>query len=169
MDRLTAFVAIAHLRLRLERLSRNPDLLRKMILDMEKEKEKRPSLYIPRPVELAGMRARLMRASKLEKDVAATGQEYDDVMDGIDDAHKAIKGHVFDLRTVESGLRSQILGMLERSNGDPTDGESDGRQSSSGEQQQPPKPETQVIAESDVGKVTDVVKPEPAHSWGGQK
>lgn len=93
----------------------------------------KPSLYIPRPVELAGMRDRLKRSQLLSKDIAVTGKRYDEVLDGIDDAHKAIQGHVFDLQGVESGLRNQIMGMLERSNGDPTDGESDGRQSSSGD------------------------------------
>jgi hypothetical protein len=93
--------------------------------------DKRPPLTIPRPVELAGMRARLLRAQGQQKDIAATGKAYDDVMDGIDEAHKAIKGHVGDLRLVESSLRSTIESMVDRSNGAPPDGESDGRQSSS--------------------------------------
>jgi hypothetical protein len=127
VDRLTALIAIAHLKLRLEILTRYPDSLEAIIM------ADKPSLYIPRPLDLAGMRSRLMRSQQQGKDLAKTGKAYDDVMDGIDEAHAAIKGHVGDLTLLEGSLRNQIMSMLERSNGDPTDGESDGRQSSSGD------------------------------------
>lgn len=127
MDRLTHFVELAHLKLRVLFYARHPEILENILMD------KRPSLYIPRPVELAGMRSRLQRSQAQGKALAATGTAYDAVMDGIDEAHGAIKGHVGDLTLLEGSLRNQIMSMLERSNGDPTGGESDGRQSSSGD------------------------------------
>lgn len=126
MDRLTAFVCVAHLKLRLDLYCNHPELFRE-VTGMGKS-----PLYIPRPVELAGMRSRLLRARQQEKDVGKLGEDYDAVMDGIDEAKDAIAGHVGDLRGVESELRSTIMGMLERTNGAPIDGDSDGRRSSSG-------------------------------------
>lgn len=128
MDRLTEFVAVAHLKLRLDLYCKHPDLFRE-VTGMANEK-----LYIPAPIELAGMRSRLERAKLQEKAIAKTGLEYDAVQDGIDEAHAALKGHVGDLKGYEGELRRTIMGMLERSNGDPTDGGSDGRQSPSEEQ-----------------------------------
>jgi hypothetical protein len=155
MDRLTAFVAIAHIRLRLDLFCRHPALFLE-ITGMAKE-----PLYIPRPVEIAGMRSRLLRATQQQKDIAVTGKQYDAVMDGIDDAHKAIQAHVGDLKGVEGDLRSTILGMLERSNGGPTDGESDGRQSSS----EPTAKELGIV----VPEEKQAEQPaEPAASWGGK-
>jgi hypothetical protein len=129
MDRLTEFVAVAHLKLRLELYCKHQSLFRE-VTGMGKQ-----PLYIPRPIELAGMRSRLLRAQEQEKGIAATGKEYDAVQDGIDEAHAALKGHVGDLKGYEADLRGTILRMLERSNGNPTDGGSDGRQSSSEGQQ----------------------------------
>jgi hypothetical protein len=128
LDHLTAFVCVAHLKLRLDLYCKYPKLFHEVM-----RMDKRPPLYIPRPVELAGMRSRLQRSQQQARAIADTGKVYDEVMDGIDEAHKAIQGHVFDLRGIEGALRSQISGMLERSNGSPTDGESDGRQSPSGD------------------------------------
>lgn len=56
MDRVTALVAIAHMRLRLEMLARYPELLESIDMD------------IRRPMELAGLKGRLARAKKLETD-----------------------------------------------------------------------------------------------------
>lgn len=143
MDRLTAFVAISHLKLRLQYLSQHPELLEGIM-------DKRPPLTIPRPVELAGMRSRVMRAQQQQKSLAKTGEEYDAVMDGIDEAHAAITGHVGDLTGVMSQLRSTIEGMVEKSNGGPIDGESDGRQLPSdqggeGVESQSPQPEQLTV------------------------
>jgi hypothetical protein len=127
--------------------------------------DKRPPLTIPRPVELAGMRSRMLRAKQLQKDVAKTGEDYDAVLDGIDEAHRAIKSHVGDLKVVEWSLRDTIEGMIDRSNGGPSDGESDGRQSpsdhdekgSSGEGK-PEPPAAEVSVEShEVGEVKEAV------------
>jgi len=126
VDELVFLVASAHLKLRLEYFRRHPELWRS---DMEK----RPPLTIPRPLEIAGMRSRLLRAQAQKKAIDKTGEDYDAVMDGIDEAHAAIKGHVTDLRIVESSLRSAIESMIDRSNGAPSDGVSDGRQLSSGQ------------------------------------
>jgi hypothetical protein len=70
MDRLTALVAIAHLKLRLEVIQRNPQLLE--ALDMNRT--------IKRPIELAGFAGRLIRAEKIETDLAVTGERYDTVL-----------------------------------------------------------------------------------------
>jgi hypothetical protein len=125
VDRLTHFVRVAHLKMRVQYLPRRPEILERIMT------EKRPSLYIPKPIELAGMRARLLRSKKQEKDLAETGRRYDEVMDGIDEAHVALRGHVGSLEYVENDVRKTIEGMLERSNRPPPDGESDGRQLSS--------------------------------------
>lgn len=172
MDRLTAFVAIAQLRLRLDIVQRHPHLLEKIEMD------KRPPLLIPRPVELAGMRSRLLRAQQQQKDIAVIGKDYDAV-DGIDEAKGALKGHVGDLKMYESSVRSTIESMVDRSNGgDPLDGgEKIGQsgQTSHGdghEKQLVTADEVgkadPVIAEADVGKVEGVIG-EPAASWTGQK
>jgi hypothetical protein len=112
VDRLTALVAIAHLKLRLEMIQRNPELLED--LDM---------IDIKRPIELAGMAARLKRAERLERDIAVTGKRYDDVLDAIDEKHVALKGHVGSLETTATQL-DQVIGlMVAGSNGAPNDGE----------------------------------------------
>jgi hypothetical protein len=129
VDRLSEFVVVAHLKLRLELYCKHQRLFRE-VTGMARQ-----PLYIPKPIELAGMRSRLLRAKAQEKGIAETGRDYDAVQDGIDEAHAALKGHVSDLKSYEGDLRRTIEGMLERSNGDPTDGASDGRQSSSGAQQ----------------------------------
>lgn len=147
MDRLTLLVVSAQLRLRLEYLARHPEILKDIEMD------KRSPLTIPRPVELAGMRSRLLRAQRQQQAIAKTGEQYDAVMDGIDEAHQAIKGHVGDLDSVHEDLRRTIEKMIERPNGGPTDGESDGRQLSSGQREQP---------------VADQTTAEPAASWGAK-
>jgi hypothetical protein len=112
VDRLTALVAIAHLKLRLELIQRNPEILED--LDM---------IDIKRPIELAGMAARLKRAEKMERDIAVTGKRYDDVLDAIDEKHVALKGHVGSLETTATQL-DQVIGlMVAGSNGAPNAGE----------------------------------------------
>jgi hypothetical protein len=124
------FVRIAHLKLRVHYLARHPEILEYVMA------EKRPPLRIPMPVELAGMRSRLLRSQQQEKDVGQTGKDYDEVMDRIDELNDAHKQHVLGLQGVESNLRSTIMRMTERPNSDPSDGESDGRQSSSDQGEQ---------------------------------
>jgi multidrug resistance efflux pump len=112
MDRLTALVAIAHLKLRLEMIQRHPQVL-----------EDTDMIDIKRPIELAGMRSRLQRAKKLETDIAVTGQRYDQVLDAIDEQHASLKGHVGALENEKSQL-DQVLGaMIAGGNGAPNDGE----------------------------------------------
>ncbi|NEU95050.1 hypothetical protein [Bradyrhizobium uaiense] len=112
MDRVTALVAIAHLKLRLELLERHPQILEG--IDM---------ISIKRPIELAGMRARLARAQRQEADLAVTGQRYDAVQDAIDEQHAALKGHVGSLEDNKAQL-DQILGrMVAGDNGGPNDGD----------------------------------------------
>jgi hypothetical protein len=123
MDRVTALVALAHLKLRLERIQRNPKLLEG--IDM---------IDIRRPIELAGMAARLKRAEKMEQDVAVTGGRYDKVLDAIDEKHAALKTHVGSLEAVESQLDQVIARMVAGSNGGPND-DSPSSTGSTGERQ----------------------------------
>jgi hypothetical protein len=155
MDRLTAWVVRAHLKLRIEMAT--PELIEE-ITNMAKPPGER--IYIPRPIELAGMRSRLMRAKEQEKDLAEIGKDYDAVQDGIDEAKDVLKGHVGDLHSYHDDLRSTIASMLERSNGGPTDGESDGRQSSS---EQSGAPERSGIAPPEEKQPEQPA--EPAASW----
>jgi hypothetical protein len=108
-------IAVAHRRLQLRRflvaVERNPFILEDV--DM---------IDIKRPIELAGMRARLARAKKLEGDIAVTGKRYDTVLGAIEDQHAAPQGHVGQLENQKSQL-DQVLGtMVAGSNGDPNDG-----------------------------------------------
>ena len=107
MDRWTAFVAIAHLKLRLEILQRHPELLRET------------NVEIRRPVELAGLKGRLARAKQQEVNIAAIGKRYDAVMDRIDELSGAASGNVGSLEQYESELRNTIEGMVAGDNGGP--------------------------------------------------
>lgn len=106
MDRLTALVAIAHLKLRLERIERNPQLL-----------EGLTTVDIKRPIELAGMRARLARAKKLETDIAATGQRYELVLDAADEHHTTLRSHVGHLENERNQLDDVFKAMVAGDNG----------------------------------------------------
>jgi len=112
MDRLTALVAIAHLRLRLEIIERHPELL-----------EQDMTLKIKKPIELAGLKSRMIRAEGQERAIVGLGKRYDDVQDGIDELIGAHAEHVGELEHYEGELRRKIEGMV-GSNGDPTDGQS---------------------------------------------
>lgn len=108
---MTALVAIAHLRLRLEILQRNPHFLE--AFDM--------AIDIRRPMQLAGLSGRMARAEKTEKDIEVTGKRYDHVLDAIDELHDAARGHVGSLEQQENALRSKIMSMVAGSNGDPNE------------------------------------------------
>lgn len=103
MDRLAAFVAITHLRLRLDILTRYPHLLE-------------PDMEIRRPIELAGLKSRLVRAKKQQEGIADTGKRFDIVMDQIDEAHGAAKAHAGDLEQYAGELKRTIESMVAGSN-----------------------------------------------------
>lgn len=130
MDRLEALVAIAHLRLRLVMIERNPLLLEKV------------TMQIKRPIELAGLKGRLARAKQTEAAIAVTGERYDAALDAIDEAHGAAKAHVGELERYGSELRDTIEGMTGGSNGGPNDGSGSSAVSSEGDQIITSKPET---------------------------
>lgn len=109
MDRLEALVAIAHLRLRLAMIERNPLLLEN---DMQ----------IKRPIELAGLKGRLTRARQTEASIAVTGERYDAALDAIDEAHQAAKSHVGELEHYGRELRDMVESMTGGANGGPNDG-----------------------------------------------
>ncbi|MGY3689949.1 hypothetical protein ACVIGA_000029 [Bradyrhizobium sp. USDA 3240] len=108
MDRVTALVAIAQLKLRLELLERHPEILEG--IDM---------IDIKRPIELAGMRSRLARAKKLEADIGVTGQRYDRVLDKIDEQHRALQGHAGELENNSAQLEQLLGSMIAGDNGGP--------------------------------------------------
>jgi hypothetical protein len=108
----------AHRRLQLRRLlvaiERNPQLLE--ALDMTRT--------IKRPIELAGFAGRLIRAEKIETDLAVTGERYDTVLADIDDQHTALRSHVGALETTRAAL-DQVIARMTASNGGPNDGSSE--------------------------------------------
>lgn len=108
MDRLTAFVAIAHLKLRLEILQRHPELIDMAVT---------PSL--PAPMEFAGLKSRLQRAKGLEKRSAVAGPRLDAALDIIETGVGIIETHAPELEKYGADLMSTIEGMLEPSNGGP--------------------------------------------------
>lgn len=111
MDRVTALVAIAHLKLRLEWLSRDPQRLEDYLME------------IKRPMELAGLKSRLARAKATEAAIEVTGRRFDAVLDQIDELHGVSRGHVGQLEAQAAELASTIDGMISAgSNGGPNDG-----------------------------------------------
>jgi hypothetical protein len=131
MDRLEALVAIAHLRLRLVMVERNPHLL-----------ECDAMLQIKRPIELAGLKGRLARAKQTEAAIAHTGARYDAALDAIDEAHQAAKQHVGELEHYGRELRQTVEGMTGGTNAGPNDGASSSTASADGGQVITSKPET---------------------------
>jgi hypothetical protein len=130
MDALETLIALAHLRVRLALIERNPQIL-KELRDMANDKLQ--PLQIRKPMELAGLKSRLARAKKQQTDIETTGQRYDAVMDEIDMLHDASKMHVGDLEMYKGELRRTVEGMVAGSNGgDPLDGQ-DGQSSDSTE------------------------------------
>jgi hypothetical protein len=115
MDRLEALVAIAHLRLRLVMIERNPQLV------------ENSEMQIRKPIELAGLKGRLARARQTEAGIAATGQRFDVALDAIDEAHAAAKAHVGELEHYGRELRDMVEGMTGSSNVGPNDGDGSSR------------------------------------------
>lgn len=130
MDRLEALVAIAHLRLRLVMVERNPQLLEGI------------TMQIKRPMELAGLKSRLQRAKQTEAAIAVTGEHFDATLDAIDEAHNAAKAHLGELAHYGRELRDTVAGMVGASNGGPNDGASSSTASGDGGQVITSDPET---------------------------
>lgn len=86
-------------------------------------------MEIKKPIELAGLKSRLLRAKRQETAIADLGRRYDKVQDGIDDAISAGKLHAGDLESYHAELKSTIEGMV-GSNGDPNE---DGQTGQSGD------------------------------------
>lgn len=80
-------------------------------------------MEIKKPIELAGLKSRLLRAKKQEASISDLGQRYDKVQDAIDDAISAGKSHVGDLESYHADLKSTIEGMVGSNGGDPLDGQ----------------------------------------------
>jgi len=116
---IEALVANAHRRLALRRLliaiERNPQLLEGEISMSDK-----PRLKIKLPMELAGLKHRMIRAEKQEQAIGRIGERYDDAQNGIDELIDAHAEHVGALEQYHHELRRKIEGMV-ASNGGPTD------------------------------------------------
>lgn len=109
MDRLTAFVAIAHLKLRLETLQRHPE-----ILDMAVAPPK-----LPAPMQLAGLGSRLKRGTNLEARAGAVGPRIDNAHDVIESGIVALENYAPGLEQYGNDLMNQIKRLSEPSNGGP--------------------------------------------------
>ncbi|MDE2469202.1 MAG: hypothetical protein KGL35_10795 [Bradyrhizobium sp.] len=107
-------IALATLRVRLEILQRNPQLLLRGLKAMADDRK--PPITIKRPMELAGLKHRMTRAINQEKAIENVGKRYDVVQDNIDTLIRAHQDHAGALELYEHDLRSKIEGML--GNGD---------------------------------------------------
>lgn len=170
MDRWTAFVVTAHLRLRL-------DIYYRRIL------QDRVMPDIKRPMELAGLKSRLVRAQKTEAAIGETGKRFDKVLDQIDELHSTAKTHAGDLEIYKTDLAGTISRMIGGSNGgDPLDG-SAGQESAGVKPADPVKPAAepkddaapgaaaQTVAAAEVAPAPAAVAEaltEPRASWQGQ-
>lgn len=74
---------------------------------------------IPAPIQLAGLKSRLVRAKSLEGRSLAAGTRFDAALDGIDSAIGAVEGHAGALEKYGKELLSTIEGMLDGDNGGP--------------------------------------------------
>lgn len=113
MDRLTQFVAVAHLKLRLEILQRNPSLLDEY-LEMAPVTPK-----LPAPMEFAGLKSRLQRAKGLETRSGVVGPQFDAALDVIETGVTMLETHVPELQKYGKDLMDTVNGMLAPSNGGP--------------------------------------------------
>jgi hypothetical protein len=118
MDRLTAFVAIAHLKLRLEIYRENPFLAGQLFAcDLEYIDMAVPTL--PPPMEFAGLKSRLQRAKSLEKRAGVVGPRVDAALDVIETGVGVLETHAPELEKYGQDLMSTINGMLVPTNGGP--------------------------------------------------
>jgi hypothetical protein len=106
MDRLTAFVAIAHLKLRLQRVT--PEQI-----------EMATTPVLPVPMEFAGLKSRLQRARGLEARAGVVGPRVDAALDTIETGVGVLETHAPELEKYGADLMSTINGMLAPSNGGP--------------------------------------------------
>lgn len=108
MDRLTALVTLAHLKLRLDTLVRHPEYL-----------DVQPKL--PAPMEFAGLKSRLARARSLENRAGVVGPRVDAALDIIETGVGVLETHAPELEKYGADLMSTINGMLAPSNGAPSE------------------------------------------------
>lgn len=82
-----------------------------------------------RPIELAGLKARLQRARELEHNISETGKRYDRVLDQIEAKLNQSQAHAEHLERYDQELADMVAKMIgegEGSNGPPTDDASGG-------------------------------------------
>lgn len=106
MDQLTRFVAIAHLKLRLEILQRHPEMATTT-----------PTL--PAPMEFAGLKSLLVRAKNLEARSGVVRPRMDAALDVIEQGVGVLESHAPELEKYGKDLQDTINGMLVPSNGGP--------------------------------------------------
>lgn len=78
-------------------------------------------MEIKAPIELAGLKSRLVRAKGLEARAAVSGKRFDAALDGIDSAIGAVEKHAGQLEQYGQDLQSTIDGMTAGTNGAPED------------------------------------------------
>lgn len=111
MDRLTALIAVAHLKLRLEYLQRHPELLDDPPMAIVP--------VIPAPMQLAGLKSRLTRGANLETRAGAVGTRVDNAHDVIENGILALENYAPGLEQYGGDLMNQIKRMTEPANGGP--------------------------------------------------
>ena len=81
---------------------------------------------LKRPLELAGLKARLERARMLETKIGETGKRYDSVLNAIEEKHGQAEAHVGYLEHYDVELGDMIRRMIGEGSNNPPEGEGNG-------------------------------------------
>lgn len=108
-----ALILLSHMKVRLERLTRNPSLI-----------ESFPPMAIappklPAPIQLAGLKSRLTRGANLEARAGAVGTRVDAAHDVIEAGVAALEQYAPGLEQYGGDLLNQIQRLSEPTNGGP--------------------------------------------------
>jgi hypothetical protein len=76
-------------------------------------REAKPLVHLPRPAELAGAPARMLRTMDLAASIQHTMRRYDNVLDAIEEKQTQMAAHVDDLEAYDRDLDAVINKMLE--------------------------------------------------------
>lgn len=98
-----------------------------------------PPRELPRPMELAALKGRLLRARAAETAIGVTGKRLDKVLDEIDEAHATIVAHAGSLENYSGDLKATIDRITGGSNNPPTK-EADGHGSNGADKPADVKP-----------------------------
>lgn len=106
-----ALILLSHMKVRLERLTRNPELIHQMALPAAPK--------LPAPMEFAGLKSLLLRAKGLEARSGTVRPRVDAALNVIEQGVGILEGHAPELEKYGADLMSTINGMLEPTNGGP--------------------------------------------------